>query len=260
MPIWSMELFVASFSSFVAVIIGSGGDVLFLSSILFLVPVLSHQELNAFALGPLVAIQGIVATLVGGIAYARITDLPRRFTFQAIGVVTAGSLSSSVVAYLLPGTALRIVLALAVTLGAGRVFLAPKTRTNQGAEGSGSIGRRVFLALFSVALLTGGLGVGGGFLFFIALMSLPQSGQELRGLTLILTCTNLVTSFIVHIMTISINVATLGNVAAGALVGSFIAILFIRRLTERVIRWGLRFLLIGSAVMSWIAVAPYLRF
>lgn len=258
MPMWSLELLVAVFSSFVAVLIGSGGDVLFLSSVLFMVPMLSHHDLNTFALGPLVATQGIVATLAGGIAYSRIVDLPVRFTFQAIGAVIIGSLSSSVVAYLLPNSTLRILLALAITAGAIRVFLSPKIDKFERKGNSSGVDKRVFLALFSIAMLTGGLGVGGGFLFFIALMRLGQSSKELRGLTLMLTCTNLVTSFLIHIMTIPVPVGSIAVVAAGAVVGSLFAIPFIRRLNERVAKWGLRILLVGSAIMSWIGVAPYL--
>lgn len=260
MPLWSLELFLAALSSFVAVIIGSGGDILFLSSILFLAPMLLNHDLSAFNLGPLVATQGIVATLVGGIAYFRITNLPLRSTFEAIGIVIAGSLSSSIVAYLLPNSTLRLILALAITGGAIQIFLTPKIDKAESIKTSNKVGKRVLLKFFSVAMLTGGLGVGGGFLFYLAMIRIGRPNRELRGLTLILTCTNLVTSFVTHEVTVHVTTGSILMVVAGAAVGSLFAVSSLRKLDERVAKWGLRVLLVSSAIMSWIGLTQYLTF
>lgn len=255
-----IQLFAAMAASFVAVMIGSGGDVLFLSSVLFVVPLLTHQVQNTFALGPLVAAQGIVATLIGGVAYSRIVDLQIRAIAKAAGVVIAGSLGSSFVAYLLPSTTLRVILALATTLGAVKVSMTQTVTRKVLSGGRREVGKGTMLMLFVIAVLTGGLGVGGGFLFFIVLTRVDLTLRGIKGMTLILTCTNLVTSLFAHSLTASVNLDSLGATVFGALVGSLMATLFIKRLDERVAHWGLSTLLIGSAAMSWFPIFQRLGF
>lgn len=254
MPVWSIQLLIAIASSFAAVVIGSGGDVLFLSSLTFVLPLVSHTGQNTFALGPLVATQGAVATLIGGVAYSRIAKLPARLTMEAMGSVMVGSLGSSIVANMLPSLTLRIILASATTIGALKIFLNKKLEVSRKGSTSGGLRKEVLLFLFGIGALTGGLGVGGGFLFFIALMNADLSIYNKRGLTLILTFTNLASSFAGHILTASVALGALGYVALGALIGSLLAARLIRRLDERVARWGLRVLLTGSAVIAWLAV------
>lgn len=257
MPFWSIELLAALAASFVAVLIGSGGDILFLSSILFLVPLLLHEGQSTFSMGLLVAAQGIVATLVGGAAYYRIAELKIRDLTLGMAVVVLGALSGSILAYLLPSVTLRAILALAITVGAARVIVVGGGVGDSHRVGHSELGKAHYLAMFAIAVLTGGLGVGGGFLFFITLMRLEIPPNVLRGLTLILTFTNLVTSFVVHVIAVPVDLNGIGGVTVGALAGSVLATFLIRRLDERLALWGLRTLLLGSAVMSWISVGPF---
>lgn len=259
MSLWTIEFLIALASSFVAVVIGSGGDILFLSSVIFVVPLFLHLPQNMFNLGPLVVVQGVIATLIGGVAYAQVTKISLRLTVEALACVMVGSASSSVVAYLLPSITLRLILALATTVGVVQVFSKRKQNANSIRPSSVGLNKRLLLLVFGVSAITGGLGIGGGFLFFIVLRRTTLPLRQIRGLTLLLTSMNLISSFVIHVMTISINFGDLGYIALGALTGSIIAVKFIRHLDERVALWGLRLLLVGSAVMSWLALLPFLR-
>ena len=222
MHIWIIEFASAVLSSLVAVSIGSGGDVLFLSSTLFLVPLISHQAVNAYNLGPLVAVQGIIATLLGGLAYARIVNIPKQFTLRAIATVTIGSICSSGVAFFLPSETLKLMLALAITLGALRMIVVPKKKRYESRRITVRAESKLLLAIFLISILTGSVGVGGGFLFFLALMRIFPQGRTLRGLTLILTCTNLVASFLGHTLTVSVSFGSISIVMFGAISGSIL--------------------------------------
>lgn len=253
MNIWFIEFVAAIFSSLVAISVGSGGDVLFLSTTIFLVPLISHHALNTYSIGPLVAVQGIIATLLGGIAYARITNIPKEFTIRAIATVTIGSICSSVVAFFLPSETLRLILALAITLGALRMIVISKNKRHESKQITLGTESTLLLAVFLISILTGSVGVGGGFLFFLALLRIFPQGRTLRGLTLILTCTNLVASFLGHILTVPISFSSISIVMLGAITGSLLGIFLIRRLNEKTAQFGLQILLSGSAIMSWIA-------
>ena len=257
MPLLLVQFLIAIISSFVAVTIGSGGDVLFLSGVLFLAPLIAHHYQSTFSVGTLVATQGIVGTFVGGIAYFRTSDIPTRDLVRAIGAVVIGSLGSSFVAYLLPSRILQAILAIAITAATVRVFFIHKAPVGRHKEGSKGLNWAILISIFFIAALTGGLGVGGGFLFFIALLKLKISGSATRGFTLILTFTNLVTSFFGHLVHSSVSGHALEVVAFGALLGSLFASLFLTGINERVARWGLRILLIGSAAMSWMPIWSY---
>ena len=253
MHIWIIEFASAVLSSLVAVSIGSGGDVLFLSSTIFLVPLISHHALNTYNVGPLVAVQGIIATLLGGIAYARIVNIPKKFTLRAIATVTIGSICSSVVAFFLPSETLKLILAIAITLGALRVIVVSKKKRHESRRITLRTESKLLLVIFLISILTGSVGVGGGFLFFLALMRIFPLGRSLRGLTLILTCTNLVASFLGHALTVTVSFGSISIVMLGAVAGSILGASLIRRLSEKTAQLGLQILLAGSAIMSWIA-------
>ncbi len=252
-----IQMLLAILSSFAAVMIGSGGDILFLSGMLLIVSVIMEHALNAYSLGPLVAIQGIIATLMGGVAYARISSIPFGISAKTIGATAAGSLFGSVVARSLPSIALQIVLAAAIT-GASINGILQKKSPNKGRpEGFRTNTFLVLTLIFAIACLTGGLGVGGGFLFYFALRSIGLSTRATRGLTLMLTFANLLTSFLAHIASTHANFQSIVSVGVGALVGSLVAVLLLRAMNEHLARWGLQILLVSSAVFSWISILRY---
>lgn len=254
---WNIELFAALASSFAAVLVGSGGDILFMSSVTLLGSLFLHHNQGSFYLGTWVAAQGIVATLVGGVAYWRLVEIRSKDMGRSMAVVAAGSITGSVTAYFLPSAVLHVVLAVAIKAGVGQVFLGKVEELGACAGEAPQVGKVALFALFATAVLTGGLGIGGGFLFLVVLARVGLSFRQVKGYTLILTCTNLVTSFILHVSAASTSLNGVAAAVVGALAGSLLAAALIRRTNDQVAFWGLRTLLVGSAVMSWVSVGLF---
>lgn len=256
---------VAALSSLVAVILGAGGDVLALSLFLFVLPLVSTIHLTTHVAGSLVLIQGFVTTGIAGIGYGMADGLLLADVVLGATSIAAGSLGSSIAASLLSEGALHVVFAVATTIGVvailrqGRWLGTPLGGVTPG-DPETSVARRQVSPvtaglLFAVGGLTGALGIGGGFLIIAILAWGGTPLHRVRGLTLLLTCVNLLDSFVGHVVTGSVDWTAGGYAFAGAAVAVGVGLTVGHGVRGRPLYWGLLALISVAAARAWVSVA-----
>ena len=255
---------IAALSSLVAVLLGAGGDVLALSLFLFVLPLASAVHLTTHAAAGLVTIQGFFTTGVAGIGYGITDGLLLSDVVVGTCSITTGSLGSSIASSLLSDGALHVMFAVATTVGVAAILLqgrylgTPGTQTAPDGPRGPIAQRQVSPAaaglLFMVGGLTGALGIGGGFLIIAILAWRGTPLHQARGLTLLLTCVNLLNSFIGHVVTGSVNWTAGGYALAGAAVAVGVGLVLGRRVRGRALYWGLLALVTAAATRAWVGV------
>lgn len=252
---------VAAVSSFVAVLLGAGGDILALSLFWFVLPVFTSNVPGSHAVGSLVSIQGFAATALGGLSYGVVEGLALSDISLGSVAIGGGALTSSIFGHALSSGLLNLVFAV-VTTGGAAVIARQVVLRQPRLEGSDAeVARRVTVSpwvavgLFVIGGLTGALGIGGGFLIVAILTWNGWAFDRVRGLALILTAVNLCDSFVGHVVTREVEWSLVAYGVAGAVMAAGVGLVVRRWLTSRAVGWGLMVLVVAAAVRSWVAVA-----
>lgn len=195
-------------------LLGGGGSILTVPVLVYVLHVEAHQ-----AIGVSLAVVGI-ASLVGAIRnYQRAqVDLPTVLLFAPSGI--AGTFLGSQLTYLLSPSMLMVVFATIMIIVA--VMMISKkdwqlTRANQQIVG------KAILAGFMIGILTGFLGVGGGFLIVPALLFF--GGLDIKkaiGTSLLIIFINCVTGLFSHLSHSSFDIPLTLTVTILAVTGTLI--------------------------------------
>ncbi|MGC8529403.1 MAG: sulfite exporter TauE/SafE family protein [Leptospirillia bacterium] len=244
----SIYLLLGGMSGFLSGLLGIGGGVVLLPALLFLLPLVSHARIAPFMATEISMIQVAFASLTGILAHRPSAHVPLgRLLFWA-GSALAGGAMGAVVSWRLPGEILLWIF-LAETLLALTLLLFRSSERHSGEPHPPTRLPAEFLAIFSIGLSSGILGVGGGFLLYPVLTllfgypSFVAVGSSLA-VMFPMAATAALTKALVsggvphHTMTIVV----------GALIGSFLGARFTRRLGGRRIRIFQGFLLLLTAI------------
>lgn len=208
-------LLLSALIGFTLGLIGGGGSIVTVPVLVYVLGVDAHS-----AIGMSLAVVG-VTSLVGTAVHARRGNVDYRtgVSFGSTGIV--GALAGSRLTHLLSPQALLITFATLMLVIATAMLL----RKQQDAPGSGGSLWKTVMAGLAVGVLTGFLGVGGGFLIIPALLLFGGLGmKEAVGTSLMVIAINCAAGFLGHIeqsrLPLGLTAAVTAIAAAGTVGGT----------------------------------------
>jgi uncharacterized membrane protein YfcA len=229
-------------------LLGSGGAVLTVPALVYLLGVAPKSAI-AMSLG----IVGITAAIAGVAHWRRDNvDLPVAAGFAGFGMI--GTYVGTRIGIGLPAAAQLVVFALVMYGAALRMLRRGADDVPPAASGRFAVrAGRVAALGTGLGVLTGVIGVGGGFLIVPALVLFAGlSMQEAIGTSLVVVTTNAATGFVGYLGTVGIDWQLFVTFTAIAVVGSFFGAAISRRLSAQRLRTGFAwFLVITATYMVW---------
>lgn len=210
-------LLLSALIGFVLGLIGGGGSIVTVPVLVYILGVEAHG-----AIGMSLAVVG-VTSLVGVVAHARRGNVDYRTGVFFGGAGVAGALAGSRLTPLLSPQALMITFA-ALMLAVALVMLLRRRREDEREE-SGVNFWKAGIAGLSVGVLTGFLGVGGGFLIVPALVLFGGLGmKQAVGTSLMVIAINCAAGFLGHMghgsLPVGLTLAVTAIAAAGTVGGT----------------------------------------
>ena len=243
-----MTAFALTLSALIGVslgLLGAGGSILAVPILVYVARVPAHQ-----AVGMSLAVVG-ATSLFAGLLHARSGNVDGRLTAVFATLGTGGSyLGARLTRGLRPE--LLLVLFALVMLVAGGLML----RKRAAAPGEMEAHRPAALAVVPVALgvglLTGILGVGGGFLIVPALVIFGRLPMKLAiGTSLFVIAANSASGFLGHLAERGLNLAWTATFTAAALLGAAVGQRLAGRVSSEALRtsFGALVVLLGAAIL-----------
>jgi uncharacterized membrane protein YfcA len=240
-------------SSFVAGLLGAGGDILSVPLMLYVLPVLSGGSLEIHAITALTLVQSLASTGGGGVKHYLDGRVQRRALRAAAPPLAAGALVGGLLSRVVPGYGLLVAFALVTSMAAA--FLLRREQAS-GAPVAKVQDRGATGLLVATGLLCGTVGVGGGFLIILILlyrMRMPM--QVAKGTGLALTVCTAAPALAGKIATGQLIWLPVPAIAVAAVVGAVVGSRASAPLPAWLLRAGLAILVIVLAARVWITVA-----
>ena len=230
-------------------LLGGGGSILTVPIFVF---VLGFSPKPAIAMG--LAVVG-ATSLVAAVGHWRAGNVNLRVAAVFGSVAMVGAYAGARLAVLLSGTTQLTIFAL--VMAAASAFMFRRRGPTDIAGSSGTFARRGAVALLvagglAVGLLTGLVGVGGGFLIVPALVLLALPMHEAVGTSLAIIAANCVVGFYGYFGHVSIDWRAVALVTAGTIPGTFLGVSLHRRVPQQALRRGFAvFLLLVAAFILY---------
>ncbi len=229
-------------------LLGSGGAVLTVPTLVYLLGVAPKSAI-ALSLG-IVAITAAIA----GVTHwrRRNVNLPVAARFAGFGMI--GTYVGTRIGVALPGAVQLVVFALVMYGAAFRMLRRGADDVPPVASGRFAVrAGRIAVLGTGLGVLTGVIGVGGGFLIVPALVLFAGlSMQEAIGTSLVVVTTNAAIGFVGYLGTVDIDWRLFVTFTSIAVAGSFLGAALSRRLSAERLRTGFAwFLVVTASYMVW---------
>ncbi len=223
-------LFFGGVSGFLSGLLGVGGGVVLLPALLFLLPLLSPVHIAPFLATEISMIQVAFASLIGVLVHRPSAHVPLRRLLFWSGAALAGGATGAAISWRVSGRSILWIFLVETLLALTLLLFRPAEKKSEEQSRGRSLPGE-FLALFSIGMSSGILGVGGGFLLYPVLTvlfgypSFVAVGSSLAVMFPMAATAALTKALISG----GIPSPTL-TIVAGALAGSFLGARFTRRL------------------------------
>lgn len=225
-------------------VLGGGGSIL---TVPIFVYVLGFSPKDAIAMG--LAVVG-VTSLVGAAGHWRAGNVNLRVAAVFGAVAMIGTYAGARLSVLLAGATQLAIFALVMLVAA--VFMFRGSRPAAAGPAAAPSGRRVVAFVvgegLAVGLLTGLVGVGGGFLIVPALVLLALPIGQAVGTSLAIIATNCAVGFYGYLGHVSLDWRAVALVAGGTIPGMALGVHLHRQIPQRALRRGFAVFLLFVAV------------
>jgi uncharacterized membrane protein YfcA len=227
-------------------LLGGGGSVLTVPVLVYVVGVAAKPAI-AMSL-PVVGI----TSLVGASMHWRFGNVQLRTAVLFGGVAMVGAYIGARLAGLLAAPVQLALLAVSMLAAAVPMFRAPRAGRGE-STGEAAMSPMIVPAALVVGLLTGLVGIGGGFLVVPALVLLARVPmREAVGTSLVIIAMNSVSGFAGYIGTVSIDWGVLASFTACAIGGAFGGVAMSRRVPQAALKRGFAvFLIVTSSFVLY---------
>lgn len=239
-------------SSFVAGLLGAGGDILYVPLLLYGLPAITGPPLQVHVVTALSLVGSLASTGGGGLKHWRDGNLDS----EAMGVgwksLATGALAGGVLSRAAPSDALLVLFAI-ITIGAAGALFVPPREHSQGQPRPRKAVAAVLMG--GVGLICGAVGVGGGFLIILVLLhSMRLSAAAARSTGLALTAFTAAPALLGKAITGQVLWSPVPFIVAGGLVGVWIGAWASPSVPGRVLRYALALLVAVLGVRVWLDV------
>ena len=242
----------AALASFVAGVLGAGGDILFVPLLLYALPAITGSALPVHSVTALSLVGSLASTGGGGLKYWRDGRLDEAVMSAGWKPLAAGALVGGVLSRVVPSTALLAVFAVLTT--AAVVLLLVPTKEATAPERVPRDGVATAL-LVGVGLICGAVGVGGGFLIITVLLHrlhLPVALASATGLAL--TSFTAAPALAGKVLTGQLTWGPVPFIVGGAVAGVWLGARAGAGIPARVLRFALATLVMVLSVRVWFTV------
>ncbi|MEZ5420738.1 MAG: sulfite exporter TauE/SafE family protein [Vicinamibacterales bacterium] len=227
-------------------LLGGGGSIL---TVPIFVYVLGFGAKEAIAMS--LAVVG-VTSLVGTAGHWRAGNVNLRVAAVFGSVAMLGTYAGAKLATRLSGTTQLAIFAVVMLVAAAFMFRdrgrAPAAAPSRAPTRGGAMMALVVIEGLAVGLLTGVVGVGGGFLIVPALVLLALPMREAVGTSLAIIATNCVVGFWGYLGHVAVDWRAIALVTAGTIPGTSLGVYLHRRVPQQTLRLGFSVFLLLVAV------------
>lgn len=241
----------SGFCSFIAGLLGAGGDILYVPLLLYGLPAITGSGLAVHTVTALSLVGSLASTGGGGVKHWLDARVDRQTMRTAWPMLAVGALVGGALSRLLPATALLAIFAVVTSAAAILLFL-PVTETVRQARPRDLVASGLML---TSGLVCGAVGVGGGFLIITILLHrlhLPASLARTTGLAL--TFFTAAPAVLGKAMSGQMAWAPVPFIVVAALVGVWAGAHASALVRERALRPALALLVIVLGVRVWLSV------